>query len=467
MALIMVVGTASVLAIITSIIAVQSISNLRQAGTERAFERSLHVADAGVDHMLFLIRQRKQAYQTDLTTGEPTPDASYSLEEERQWVLDQADAAVAADPDRLETTREGDWIAMRPQGVPLIYSVGYVPSYAAATAPSDASGKIRVLRAEYDFAPFSPTTAILTDGDLEIGGNAIVDGSGPNAHGNRDVRVIGGSLEVGGFVSSSGGFTGSPNVGDPANTGGGRPRIEVPDIDPRVNYAMSEYDLCPDGTVRAGPEYDAGGVDVLGSPAVASASTTTPCLGSVLADNTDFRNWDKQGDDASQGAQWTYRGNGPGQYDGVYYIYLGSARIPGSPGSDLDPWEVTIFAEASGSGPDEPDCPHTGGDIDISGGATMVFNDKGEGLGFVAGRDLEISGTPGSGFNFIGVHAAHEQFDVRGNARMEGAVLGNDSCDTAGSPVNESAVSGSVRITFDGASVPLGSNIRTTLWLEI
>ena len=97
----------------------------------------------------------------------------------------------------------------------------------------------------------------------------------------------------------------------------------------------------------------------------------------------------------------------------------------------------------------------------------MVFNDKGEGLGFVAGRDLEISGTPGSGFNFIGVHAAHEQFNVRGNARMEGAVLANDTCDTPGSPVNESSVGGNVEVTYDGASVPLGSNIRTTLWLEI
>ena len=114
MALIMVIGTASVLGIITAVIAVQSVSNLRQAGNERTFERSLHVADAGVDHMLFLIKQQKQEDQTHLTTGEPAPDASYSPEEERQWALDQADAAVAADPDRLVTTREGDWVAMRP-----------------------------------------------------------------------------------------------------------------------------------------------------------------------------------------------------------------------------------------------------------------------------------------------------------------------------------------------------------------
>lgn len=463
MALIMVVGTASVLAIITSIIAVQSISNLRQAGTERAYERSLHVADAGVDHMLFLIRQQKQANQTDLTTGETTPPVFASVQAERQWVLARAAEAYAATPthDRLETTREGDWIAMRPRGVPLVYSVGYVPSYAAATAPSDASGKIRVLRAEYDFAPFSPTTAILTDGDLELGGNAKVDGSGPNVHGNRDVRVIGGSVQVGGFVSSSGGFSGSPNVGDPANTGGGRPRIEVPEIDPRANYSMSEYDLCPDGKVRAGPNYDAAGMDVVNGIAAVASTSTTPCNGSVLALDG-FRNW------ARRGAYWTYSGTGSDH--GVYYIYQGSATIAGSPGTAAAPWKVTIFAEAVGSGSNDHQCPHThtGGDIDIQGNPTTVFHDKAQGLGYVAGRDLVIQGTASSGFYFVGVHAAHEQFRILGTASMEGSVIAENACHTGGSPAGPtSEVGGNVKITFNGASVPLGSNIRTTLWLEI
>ena len=459
MALIMVIGTASVLAIITGVIAVQSVSNLRQAGNERTFERSLHVADAGVDHMLFLIKQEKQENHADLSTGEPTPGTFASVQHEREWVLARADAAVAADPDRLITTREGDWVAMRPNGVRLIYSVGYVPSY-------DAPSKVRVVRAEYDFAPFTPNTAILTDGNLVLNGNVGVGGSVPNAHGNGDVEVRG-SVDVDGFVSSSGELstTGSPHFGDPDNSGSGRPVIEVPDIDPRDSYSMSEYDLCPDGSVRTGPNFDAGGLDVNGALAVAN-STTTPCTGSVLALDG-FRGWDKQGDDPSgEGAQWRYIGTGTDH--GVYYIYLGSARIAGNPGSDVSPWEVTIFAEASGSGTEEPDCPHVGGDIDVSGGATTVFHDKAQGLGFIAGRDLEMSGNPGSGFNFVGVHAAHEQFDLSGNPSLEGAVIAEDACDTPGSPAGpDSEISGSVSITYSGASVPLGNNIRTTLWLEI
>jgi hypothetical protein len=467
MALIMVIGTASVLGIITSVIAVQSISNLRQAGTERAFERSLHVADAGVDHMLFLIRQQKQEDQTDFDdydTVDFAPPAGTPLEEERQWVLDEAEAA-AGDPGRLVTTREGDWIAMRARGVRLIYSVGYVPSY-------DAPRKIRVVRAEYDFAPFSPTTAILTDGDLSLGGDAAVHGSGPNVHGNGNVDVSG-SADVDGYVSASGecdNCEGNPNILDSDNSGGGRPRIEVPDIDPRANYSMSEYDLCPGGTVETGPNYDAAGLALDGNPAVPNP-TTTPCNGSVLADNTDFRGWGKQRDDPSQGALWRYSATGTTEeYDGVYYIHQGSATISGRPGLDGFPWEVTIFAEAVSSGTDES-CPghsHTGGDIEITGGGTISFNPKGEHLGFVAGRDLKLAGNPASGnTTFTGVHAAHEQFDIRGNTGVDGAVLANDSCDTPGSPVDASAISGSAKVTYNGASVPLGSNIRTTLWLEI
>jgi hypothetical protein len=403
-----------------------------------------------------LVKQEKQENHADLNTGEVPPLPFASLQAEREWVLDQADAAAAT---RLESTREGDWIAMRPVGAPVIYSVGYVPSY-------DAPRKIRVVRAEYDFSPYSPGTAILTDGDLLLSGNAGAEGAIPNAHGNGDVEIQG-SVSVDGYVSASGDYseTGNPNVGDPDNSGGGTPVIEVPEIDPRDNYSMSEYDLCPDGSVRTGPNYDAAGLlDVNGAPAVAS-SDTTPCNGSVLALDG-FRGWAKQGDDASEGAQWRYTGTGTDH--GVYYIYLGSATIAGIPSSGT-PWEVTIFAEASGSGTDEPDCPHVGGDIDISGNAATVFHDKAEGLGFIAGRDLEMTGSPGSGnSSYTGVHAAHEQFEITGTASLDGAVIGDDACDTPGSPAGPtSEVGGNVTITFDGASVPLGSNIRTTLWLEI
>src|ERR671923_152513 len=78
MAMIMVVGTASVLAIIVAVIAVQSIANLRQAGNERLFERALHVADAGVDHTLFKLRQAKEQKLPEYTTGETIPAGGFA-----------------------------------------------------------------------------------------------------------------------------------------------------------------------------------------------------------------------------------------------------------------------------------------------------------------------------------------------------------------------------------------------------
>jgi hypothetical protein len=96
----------------------------------------------------------------------------------------------------------------------------------------------------------------------------------------------------------------------------------------------------------------------------------------------------------------------------------------------------------------------------------MQANIRGRGLGFVAGRDLTMNGGPST--NFDGVHSAHEQFDLRGNPSLHGAVVAEDACDTQGSPAGPtSQVGGNVSITYNGASVPLGSSIRTTLWLEI
>lgn len=450
MALIMVVGTASVLSIISSVIAVQSISNLRQNATERTFERALHVSEAGVDDLLFRLRETEGAYDT----GETAPSSFASVQAEEQWAMDRADAAVAADPDRLASVREGEWVSIRPSNQAVIYAIGYVPNYADAR-------EIRVVRAEYDFAPFDPTTAVLTNGNLTLDGNPTVAGTGGHAHANGNVEISG-DPSISGHVTSSGGYSesGNPSIGDPGNSGGSHSQIEAPDVEPRENYGMSEYDLCPDGTVRTGPSYDAGLELIPGA-------TDVPCNGTILGPTgTEFRGFKKTGDDASQGAKWSLSGNTA--FDGVYYAYQGSIKISGNPGSAAAPWRVTLFAEASAAG-DEPHCNHVGGDIQISGNPYMRGHDKGQGLGLVAERDLEISGNAGVGTDdYIGVHAAHEQFKVSGNPSIDGALIANDLCNTPGSPTGPgSSISGNPTVEFNGASVPLGTNVRTTLWLEI
>jgi hypothetical protein len=129
------------------------------------------------------------------------------------------------------------------------------------------------------------------------------------------------------------------------------------------------------------------------------------------------------------------------------------------------------MAEAQVSGDEPGHCPHIGGDISVVGNPTMLYHDNMIPLLLVAGRDLEVHGNPGAGqTNYDGILAAHEQFEVGGNPRINGAIIANDYCDTVGSPVDEPRVElgGNAHITYDGGiEVPLGRTIRTTHWYEL
>lgn len=447
-ALVSVVGMSAILFAIAAIVMTRNISDYNQVRSDRRFEQAIQVADSGVDHMLF-----KVGATPTYTTGQTVPDFGGDTAAEEAWVR-----AIADDPDYpLVPTPEGQWATIRPENAEVIYSVGYVPTRADPF-------KVRVIRAAYDYAPFVPSVAILTDGDLKISGNPSIDGAGGSVHANGDIELTG-TPSIDGYASASGECDGCvpPAVGDAANSGGGMPDREVPLIDPRENYVMSEYDLCPDATVRTGPSYSAGGGFV-------PNSTLTPCTGQTVADTgpgTEYRGWKMSGTDAgNQGAKWDMSGNTG--YDGVYYVYQGSAKVSGTPGTAAIPWNLTIMAEASAAGAEPGHCPHIGGDIEISGNPVMRRHDKAQPLHLIAGRDLEVGGNPG--VSYEGVLAAHEQFSVSGNPAITGVIIANDYCDTSGSPVSEPEieVNGNPNFTYDGGlEVPLGRRIRTTHWNEI
>jgi hypothetical protein len=443
MGMITVIGAVSVMAIITTVLTVQSLNNLGQASSERLWEMSLHTADSGVDHALYKLRTSSGSWNT----GETLPGA-FGEQTEREWVLAAADSAPA---DRVVSTAEGDWVVVKPSNSDVIYGVGYVPSKANTE-------KIRVVRAAYDFAPHIPTTAVLTNGNLTISGNPDVLGISGNVHSNSNITVSG-NPSVSGYISASGTLSGvgPGDVGDWANTGGGKPPIEVPSIDPRGNYSMSEYDLCPDGRVRTGPSYSAG--------SEAPNATGIPCQGTQLAIATgsDYRGWKRSGTDSSQGAKWDYSGNTANS--GVYYVYQGSAKISGNPGSATNPWRLSVMAEATlGSG-----CSRIGGDIEVSGNPYILYHDKAQPIVFLAGRDLKVSGNPAAGAHtYEGFLGAAEQFDISGNPGIGGTIVSENVCQTSGSIVpGSSTISGNPGVTYSGLEVPLGNNIRTTLWLEI
>jgi hypothetical protein len=457
-ALVTVIGVAGILFILTTLVAVQSVNNLSQAGRERRFEQALHVADAGIDHTLFEIVKDK-----DYSNVGPAPAFADQAAEE-EWVLETAETLTPV------AMAEGEWVAMRPSNIDVVYSVGYMPSRANAD-------RTRVIRAAYDFPPFRPTVAILTGGDLDVPGNPQVQGAAGHVHTNSDLRVNGNpDLSGNGTASETYSVSGTPHYCtpagqvedcDPADSGGGKPPIPVPYIDPREAYVFSEYDLCPDGRVRAGPAYTGGG------SFTPNLATNEPCMGSDIANasGSEFRGWKLSGTDSgNKGATWDYGGNTA--YDGVYYIYQGSAKVGGNPGEQsVTPWSVTIIAEASPRGEStEPHCPHVGGDIEIGGNPSIRYHNKAQPLLLLAGRDLQISGNPFAGdkVGYQGVMLAHEQIQINGGPEVAGAIIAQDACDSSGSPVHRNEINGNPTVHYDGnLEVPGGKRIRITHWQEL
>jgi hypothetical protein len=442
-AMITVVVIGTVLFLLAAVMAARSIRSLNQVVVQRSWERALHVAETGIHRTLYEL-VNDQTYNT----GEVVPPSFASDQAEEDWVRE------AAEDNTIVSTPQGQYQVVKPSNDTVAYAVGFVPD---STDPS----ATRVIRTEYDYAPFRMrNVAILTDGDLSIPGDPAISGTGGSVHSNQNISMSG-NPTIAGTATATGSYTvtGGPTIGDEANSGGGRPPLFVPMINPRENYELSEYDLCPDGNVRTGPAYPG---------PEAPNMTDTPCQGTLLADadSIAYRGWVKTGDDASDGAKWDFGGNTA--YDGVYYIYQGSAVIGGNPGAIGAEWAVTVMAEPSATGPEPLHCPHIGGDIEVGGNPKMRFNDAAAPLLFVAGRDLRISGNPDQ--THEGFLGAHEQFNISGNPVLNAALIANDKCDSPSSAVAQTdhEISGNPSITYNGQwEAPFGTNIRITLWLEL
>jgi hypothetical protein len=462
-ALITVMGMAGVLFVITTTIAIQSLNNLRQAGGEKRYEQTIQVADAGLERGLFELN--KTTPNLPSTTFSTTTFASASAE--RDYVISVANAAATSSPaTRLFSTPEGQFVIVKPSNIAdRIYSVGYVPSFAAAAA----NRKIRVIRATYGIGPIPAKYAILSRGDLTLG-NVHTSIKGGSVHANGNLTVTGHG-KVDGFVTSSGGFTNSePNklkFGDSINSGGGRPAVDVPMLKPIDYYANSHYDLCPDGTVRPGPKY----------PGTPKNTTTTPCNAGLSAlpidSKTGFRGWFFNGSSGTHGPIWQFKSKKA--YDGVYYVHNGSAYIS----EKTKKWNVTVYASATGA-----DCSLTGGDIIVRNGKSSDWNAHPDGGGvlFLAGRDFDFGNVYASGVDkkdfangrahvhhMTGIVYAYEQFRIgKDHFELEGSVVsyGASGCNSTGSPASTN-VSGHPHIEWAGTLTIPTDRVRITQWEEL
>ncbi|HUR17407.1 MAG TPA: hypothetical protein VMZ51_00535 [Acidimicrobiales bacterium] len=430
-AMVLVIGVTFLMFLFVAMAFRSTNTSIGSSGGHVRFETAVHLAEQGIDQTL----ARLQKDKTFVTGADCTPPCTSGHDE---WA--RAKLASAS----VQTTAQGEFAVFKPIGRDVIYAAGWIPNRARAKEE-------RVLRAEYIFSPFTPGFGILTEGDVQIAGSAKILGTKGDLHSNGDVDIIGNSSSASGQVTASGSYTGSP-IGSPAPAGS-QPRQTVPPVEPRTvyndlsgspNYSGSWYDLCGDGTVK--------------SPG------STPCTGSLLATpsgSETFRGWSLGG----SGSQRTWSTSSNIAYDGVYYVYQAHVKVTGSPGSTGVPWSTTIITEKNNGG---SPCQQSYGDISMGGGA--VARPFIDGLLLLAGRDLEIGGTPSQ--NLTGGIGVQEQFSIGGNGTINGSVIAEDRCDTvfspSDSPVHVNRIDGSITVTYNGGlEIPLFKQIRTTAWLEL
>jgi hypothetical protein len=423
-AAVMFIGLAVVM--LTSVVAVRAYRQSGSVGGDARWEQALHVAESGLDDGLVRMYENE-----DYTTGEVMPDGFESPEDARAWILAAADARPT---DEVVVTPGGEYIVLRPSNTAAVFSIGYVPARGADIR------RARVVHAMIGDAivngGWSARYGVLSGGSLAMSGNpTILNGATVGAHTNGflDVR---GSVFVDGCMGASDGYqiVGSMTQDPGCGTPGVQAPVEIPTIDVRSFWPFSEYDLCPSGTVKAGPAH----------PTQGHTAASAPCTGATLAADAGvnaFRGWSFKGCcDSKLEAEWQY--GSPTPYDGVYYIHHGSAQLASSPGSIFDPWEVTLLVEGVGS------CPGiTGGDIDISGSPSMAPYGDTRNLLMAAGRDIDISGSP----NLTGLIAAHEQIHSSGSATgVEAALLAELDCDSVDDFIDETEIAGNLTITNTG-----------------
>lgn len=461
-AMILVIGF---MTIVLGIVAVAlSVAN-RSLSSSRAhsrFDQALAVAESGVDQTLGVLKVTED--YANASTATSCGGTTYSLASERRWARCMINSQ--ANNSTVTKTINGDYYAIRPAGVQTVYSLSWVPNFAAAKP------KQRLIKTDYIFANYVPKQAILVGGNLDMSGSVAITGATgqpAGVHSNGDITSRSSDV-IAGPVTASGTYDGNARVSnDPAGaTGGNAAIVPIVDVDPSYSYHAlvptysgnaqgltsagaytgTWYDLCNDGTAKA--------------PAVLADGTAgTPCSGFVLSPSGSYRGWTFTAATATTPARWRMtQDNSP--YLGAYYVYKGDAYIDGNTSNGVS-WNASVFAE-----PDHPadytnlaTCNKFGGNITWN---HTDIDDYVPGTVLVAGADLTDTANNNAG---AGLFAAADQVHIStSSASLTGSIVASDICKGDPASPDTDQVQG-VTLTYDDTGEgAVASVVRTTLWLE-
>lgn len=440
-ALVLVLGFTAVLGALVALGTTIGIRTLKSSAAHSNFESALAVAETGVDGTLAEI---SEAYNSTPSVDFTSPSACAitaptttfaDAETERAWARD----ALSALPDScLTTVPGGQYASIRPTNRNAVYSMSWVPSRESA------GNKRRLIKAEYLFAPYKPTNAVLTEGALDFSGSVAitsVSSTPSDVHANSTISGYNGSTNIAGSMSASGALSGSCPSSITGGCTAGAPVQALPNISARryydsqrAAYASHWFDLCPDGVMRG--------------PAAVGA---LPCTGSTMSTTN---GWEF----AVTGGvpTWTLPRTAGGPFNGIYYVYQGDAVV-GSNGNSSTTWQISVLAEAERGVTNAATCDKRGGNVEWK-----LFNLTPwlSGLQMLAEANLtgNANATAGSGLFLAG-----DKVDLNtSSSTITGAVIAANDCAAAG----ENTIQG-VTINYDDTmETPLSDIIRTSLWLD-
>ena len=288
---------------------------------------------------------------------------------------------------------------------------------------------------------FSPSSAILTDDDLIISGNANILGAGAGIHTNGDLDSSG-NMVVSGSVSA----VGTANVGNPGNVGGSITSSAAPVPVPPDVADLAELKDFMDTTFKSHADFV---FDATGK--------VTDGAGNVLADlggaSGTYDGWDFDPGKPS----WKLANNSPA--DGMYYFDDTSAGVSSAPSG----WDMTLVAE---------------GHIEISGNPQFTVSkdpadpEGVQNIGLMALYDLKLNGNANQ--NIDGIIFAGQQLAISGNPNVNGSIIGKGfttSVEHGDDHITTSTISGNITLTYNGGLAtpfPTTTVVLTTLsWQEL
>lgn len=430
------------LSLVTAVVMNRGVAQFGNASADSCWEAALDGAESALNW---------GAAQVDadpsFATDSYVPASFAGTSDERSAAVDAADLATEA---AVLQFSEAQGVFLRGAGSTVLYGVGYCDSR------DDESRRVRVVRSvqgvsEILSEPWDASFAFLSGNDLSISGDPVFGNpevfgnSAASAHANGNMQVGGNVTFWTGCVTSADG--GAINGSDVKIYGFcpgpserfAQPEEVIPNIVPEDLWYLSEYDMCPGGSVRAGPAH----------PTLGASAGASPCSGHVIVENVSntYRSFKHNGTNGGIAA-WSRQGT---KYDGSYYFHHGSVHMSGEAGTASDLWRVLIIASAAG------ECANNqGGDISTAGQLRMGIYQPSTAVGhnnllLVAGRDIKASGD-GKILYDDAVIAAHEQIFFTGGVSIQGWLIAEEACDTPGSPVSSSQVSGGAVIVTEGST---------------